>query len=216
MSTKVISLGSICQVKHNIDQYFGPSETNLFDWIITDFRTVLQIFNDFEGNLFKKEKFTRDNILMEIYPHMDKFPFNKFEHKEMKFISIHDFNGDHQNFELSIDGICEKFLRRLNRLKEIILNTENIHFVHVIDHSYLPEYIPSLDDINEFFSLVRNINSENNINLHILVAPIHQNLDFSHLVRENLHIHNFKIINNNNDWIGSNFNWGEIFYSFNH
>lgn len=209
MSIKVISLGSFCQVKHNIDIYFGSSETNLFDWIITDFRAVLSIFNDFEGKLFVKENFTRDNILMEKHPNL------KIENKEIKFICIHDFNADHQNYELTIDRIIEKFLRRLERLKEYIINEENIHFVHILDHFHLTEYIPKIDDILLFFSLLRKINDKNNIKLHILIPPTKQNNDFSHLDNiPNLYVHNIKIINNKRDWTGPNFNWEEIFSTF--
>ena len=56
---RIISLGHACQVKFNIDRLFRRDETHFFDWLITDFKTVLHIFKNInDPNLITKEKFT--------------------------------------------------------------------------------------------------------------------------------------------------------------
>jgi len=42
---KIISLGSACQVKYNIDRLFKTEETNFFDWLVIDFKAGT-ILND--------------------------------------------------------------------------------------------------------------------------------------------------------------------------
>jgi len=45
---KIISLGFACQVKHNIDRFFLSQETNFFDWLVTDFKSVLYILKNID------------------------------------------------------------------------------------------------------------------------------------------------------------------------
>jgi hypothetical protein len=71
----------------------------------------------------------------------------------------------------------------LVRLKESISNTkENIHFIHGIDYQFLDAYFPTLDDINTFFNIIKSINPNNRIYLHIVLPPKYENINLNNLV----------------------------------
>jgi len=95
---KIISLGHACQVKHNIDRLFKSEETNFFDWLITDFKSVLYILKNINNEkLITKEKFTYDEVFMKRKTWTD---FHKIENIEFKMISVHDFpsNINYMNY----------------------------------------------------------------------------------------------------------------------
>lgn len=212
---KIISLGHACQVKHHIDNYNYSlykthDATNFFDWLITDFRTVLYVVRSIAENDFSflsRDKFTNKWI----YKQCDSWhkPCHKVEHIDIKMISIHEFPVIHP-YETCIDDYIETYMRRLMRLKDIILSNNILHFIHMIDHQYTDEYIPTKDDIDKFYNYIYQINPNCTFYLHISHAPgKFLNNDFN---RDNLFIYNLESINNVEiNWENNDFNWNIIF-----
>ena len=106
---KVISLGNACQVRFNIDRFFKSNETNFFDWLITDFKSVLYILKNInDKNLITESKFKQ------------VIPWSGSKHKiecvEFTMISIHDFPSNIHYMD-HMKEFISKYNRRLDRLK---------------------------------------------------------------------------------------------------
>jgi len=87
---KVISLGYACQVRFNIELTFKPEKTNFFDWLVTDFKSVLYILKNIDNkDLITKSKFTDKEVFK---PGKSWFYlYHKIECIDFKMISVHDF-----------------------------------------------------------------------------------------------------------------------------
>jgi RNA polymerase sigma-70 factor (ECF subfamily) len=46
---KLFSLGGACQVKYHIDKHVKNEKTNFFDWLITNFKSVLYILENIDN-----------------------------------------------------------------------------------------------------------------------------------------------------------------------
>lgn len=216
---KIISLGYACQVKHHIDNFniatFNNRDaTNFFDWLITDFKTVLNVFKSIVDNdysFLSFDKFTNEWIYMKC----DSWhaPCHKVEHRDMKMISIHEFPVNVPYYTCIVDYI-DTYKRRLLRLKDYILNNEILHFIHMIDHTYTDEYIPSNEDINLFCDYIYKINKNCKFYLHISISPTSKN--YKQLMdqenRSNVYkyrlekVHDVEI-----NWENNDYNWEIIF-----
>jgi hypothetical protein len=211
---KIISLGHACQVKFNIDRLFKYGETNFFDWLITDFKSVLYILKNINNKeLITKEKFTDKEIFK---PGKSWFSlYHKIECIDFKMISIHDFPSN-RNYMDDMDEFILKYNRRLDRLKNLINSDENIHMIHCLDHQFTDGYLITNDDISNFKKYLCDINSNNNCFLHIVIPPKYNNIDFNNLIQNNVYVY---YLNNtqqgNNDWSNTNFDWNIIFDNIN-
>jgi len=208
----IISIGFGCQVSHNIEKFFGPKETNFFDWIITDFKSVLHILKNINNeDLLIKSKFTNKDVFKNHDDYIDHH-FHKIECIEFKMISYHDLpiNID---FIDSMDDFIEKYNRRLIRFKKFINSDENLHMVHCLDHMCTEPYIVTKEDIFNFKKYLFEINPNNKCFLHILIPPKY-NIALNDLVEENVYVYNLKDMQYENvlvDWKNENFNWNKVF-----
>lgn len=216
---KIISLGYACQVKHHIDNYniseYNKTDmTNFFDWLITDFRTVLYVLKalcDNNLDFLSFNKFTDKWIYMQCnswHP-----PCHKVEHTDIKMISIHEFPVDVPYYTCVLDYIST-YKRRLLRLKEYIMSNETIHFIHMIDHTLTEEYIPTEIDITIFCEYIYKINRNCRFYLHIAMSPSSNN--FNQLLSQNNDINIFKYrLEKTHDmevnWENNDYNWEIIF-----
>jgi hypothetical protein len=110
---KIISLGHGCQIKYNIDRLYKSQETNFFDWLITDFTSVLYILKNINNEeLLTKSKFTDKEIFKPGKSWCKSH--HKIECIDFKMISVHDFpsNINYMNY---INEFIEKYNRRLNK-----------------------------------------------------------------------------------------------------
>ncbi len=211
---KVISLGSSCYIRANMDNNGIKEETNFFDWLISDFKTVLLVLNNINNpNFLNSSDFTDQWIYQQCNSWYDKY--HKIENKNFKMITIHDFpsNIPYSNY---MNEFIDKYKRRLVRLKESISNTkENIHFIHGIDYQFLDGYFPTLDDINTFFNIINSINPNNRIYLHIVLPPKYENINLNNLViNDKIFVYNLKIENNKQvlvDWRNFDYNYNIVF-----
>jgi hypothetical protein len=207
---KIISIGHACQIKHQIDKYINQ-ETNFFDWLITDFKSVLYILKNINDSIFlSREKFTKDWV----FKNCDSWHLSchKVEHKEIKMISIHEFPAN-VPYESCLDDYIDTYKRRLNRLKEYIQSDINIHFIHMIDHQFTDPYIPTKEDIEKFCEIIYNINKKCKFYLHLAVSPetVVED-DFWNNNETNIYKYRLKDIHNIEiNWENNNFNWEQIF-----
>jgi hypothetical protein len=207
---KIISLGYGCQVKFNIDRLFKEEETNFFDWLITDFKSVLYILQNIHNkNLITSSNFTDQEVFK---PGKSWFePFHKIECVNFKMISVHDFPSNIHYMDY-MNEFISKYKRRLTRLKNMISSCENIHMIHCLDHQFTDAYIITNDDIDNYKKYLRVINPNNNCFLHIVIPPKYNNIYFNHLIQDKVYVYYLNDTQQGNcDWANTNFNWNVIF-----
>ena len=164
---KLISLGNSCKVKESIDRFNQvKEETNIFDWVISNFSSVVHIFNSLaheqENELFHENKFINHGIC----------PNNTINcaliHKDMQFQSIHDIHSD-ISYDLQKHAFIEKYRRRSRRLRETIQHyAQNIHFLYFISFK---ESIPTINEIYHFIIYTQKMRGNLPFIIHILVPP---------------------------------------------
>ena len=205
----IISLGHACQVKTFIDRNFHPQKTYFFDWIISNFKSVLYILENInDESIISKEKFTNKWVYMKCDSWADS---QKIENIDFPMISIHDFPlyMDYMNY---MDQFVLKYKRRLERFKNIIENNDkNVHMIHCIYHSFIRPYILEKNDIDYFFKLINKINPNNKCYLHIVISPKFNFLNETSISKINNKTYIYYLINKyddvEGDWNNLNFNW---------
>lgn len=210
----MIGIWSTCQLKHNIDRFnWFSSETQFFDWVISDFSTVLFVLKNIDNpNFLSLEKLTNSNVFLNRNSWLDDR--HKIENTNIKMISIHDFPSNIE-FKLYSSEFIKKYKRRLLRLSNLIKNSFILNFIHVFDHQFCDIYIPSNEEIMDFFKQIKLINSQCIIKLHFLIPPKYfnkYNEIFSLSQIENIFIHLLEDkYNINPSRTNYNFNRFEIF-----
>ena len=87
---------------------------------------------------------------------------------QLYFESLHDFPVDIE-YNDYMPIFIEKYKRRLDRLKNIILNdNETNHFLHMIHFKHT---IPTIENIYYFVVGIQNINPQCKFYLHLLIPP---------------------------------------------
>jgi hypothetical protein len=167
----LISLGGSCKVREAIQRNLNQNslETNMFDWVISNFDSVLYFLRNIDTPIVENDFYDTGNTCLH-----HKIIF----HKTLRFDSIHDIDSNHI-YENELPFFLEKYNRRLNRLKDNILNNKKINFIHLVDifdNFRVPNqqiYIPSTYQIQEFHNYVKKINPDCICNLHILIPPVY-------------------------------------------
>jgi len=165
----IISLGNSCKVREAIQRYLGDSslKSNFFDWVLSNFDSVLYFITNIHKPLIKDDFYDTEK---------ECFTRRIVNHTNVRFDTFHDVVFDNP-YEKEICELIEKYNRRLLRLKNIILNNEKKHFIHLVDCNYnfrTPDkniHIPSIDDILTFNKLIHDINPNCIYYLHILIPP---------------------------------------------
>jgi hypothetical protein len=205
----ILSLGHACQVKYQLDMLFGKKETHFYDWLVTDFKSVLYVLNNINDDAFlDKSQFTNSNV----FYNRDSWVLtnHKIEHINFKMISVHDVLST-CDYVTQMDDFVAKYKRRLLRFKELIQSDDVIHMVCCIDHQYCDGYIMTNDDISTFFNLLYGINNNNKCTLHILLPPPYHELSLD-ITHPRAFIHKLTIINDiKHNWKNDNYNWADIF-----
>jgi hypothetical protein len=209
----LISLGSACRVRESIDRFNNfRVETNFFDWLITNFATVLFIIQniDHPQNFLTYDKFVQKGVFSNNLTHYT------VDHTQLYFSSLHDFPVN-MDYHVYMNTFLDKYKRRLQRLKNIILNNEKIHFIHMI---CFESFIPSIEQIYFFVTKIKELNANCNFTLHLLIPPeLHNQADKINLlvICTNVKIH-YMVVNSPH-LIESNMqrlelNWQDIYNSF--
>ena len=169
--------GTSCKVREAIERYnCCKIETNIFDWLITNFEAILYCIENID------KPFTADDFYDAKYvwsSHKTIF------HKQIKFDSIHDCDLNN-SFENEMPMFLAKYNRRLNRLKNYILSNTKLDFIHLIDFIHYPTfqssrchhstktgelYIPTSQQLHDFHNAIKKINPNCNYRIHILLPP---------------------------------------------
>jgi len=161
----LISLGFACRVRESIDRFNGfRVETNFFDWIMSNFSTVLYVFQ----NIDNPDLFLTNNHFTSQAPSENNKTHYTAIHNQLNFMSLHDFPVEIPFYEY-MPKFLETYKRRLVRLKNMIVTSkETIHFIHMIGFENM---IPTIADVYYFVLAVQKINSNCNFYLHLFVPP---------------------------------------------
>ena len=199
-----ISLGSDCVTKKRIEEIKFDGEkqkSNIFDWVLIDLKAInfilkhgIHVFNT--DNWYVVCKRTQD----------DKYIIRN---KLCYFVSLHDADSNLSEEE-AILKISEMYVRRFNRLIEILRSDEEIQFVGTYDKLNPIQEGDMVITILDIENFIKNINMyrENNFNILLILS------DYSHLILPNALPLNVKIINSNEyilkDWYRFHFDWNQI------
>jgi hypothetical protein len=186
-----ISIGSKCNVKHQIDKHLQKRETLFFDWVGTDMETVnilLQTKNlktyFCENNIIKSE----NNINGAARLYIKNLP---------KCVFIHDVPFHYSKKD--IIQFIDKYTRRFNRLMEFIKSKKKLYFIR---YGKIEE-----NEKNIFCQAIYNINKNCRFYLISIVSEQENN---SLYVKDN-YMEFHLTDKNTEDWTTSNINWKYIF-----
>lgn len=216
----IISLGSSCQVSGNIKRLTNRClcypESMFFDNIVCDFKSVLYIFKSINTNnnsFLEKENYTKDNVFYDRDNWIDNTI--KIENINFKMVSVHDI-GVNYDFDISFNYFIERYKRRYNRLKNILINyKKTIHFIFILDTEFdvNNNNIPTEDDFNLFINYIKNINIDIKFYLHILIPPLYYHIKYNNI--KNVIFYYLTDDNKYNDikflWMNTKYNWLDIF-----
>jgi hypothetical protein len=139
-----ISLGHACNVKYHIDQYV-KQPTHFFDWLITDFESVIQLLEIKTKNKDIHAALNRDTLLIE--PILDR---TQVTMKGLgNCISIHGIPEKYT--DTHIDRFLEQYVRRYWRLIETIQSCQKIVFIRWghVSNSAAARFVATVKNINE-------------------------------------------------------------------
>ena len=154
-----ISLGEACDVKFQLEAKFKShnkiNQTYFFDWIVSDFQTVLSVLNGDFLYKFKSDNLIIDNTIK-------KYSASLVTIKNFsKFSSLHDLPKNYNNKD--VDEFINKYSRRYNRLINLIKNSnEKMFFLRKT------KKVISNRDIVLFNNYIKKINPFNRVYLVIL------------------------------------------------
>ena len=187
-------LGCSCKLRYSIERFTNEKkETNLFDWVLTNFDTIVYYLENIDIEI-RSDDFYDANISI--------YESKIVNHKKIRFSSVHDFPLS-INYEDNMIKFIDSINRRLKRFKSTILNCKNIDFIHTLDidteynFHYNQEfrqsniYIPTSNSINKFINLIKKLSSKLIFTLHILIPPDSDN--YHDLIKPLENINNVKI-----------------------
>ncbi len=209
--SNILSLGFGCVVKYTIDRFIGKKETNFFDYLITDFQTVLVILKDIDNRWF----ISNDNFFQNgVWGTSNNYIVDNIN---IHMRSVHDFVIGSEYYTM-INDFISKYNRRLDRLKSYINVKNSLHMIHCLDHQYTDNpYIPTQDDVNNFYKYINDINPNNKCFLHIVVPPKYNGINLRHLRSNKTSVYyltyNSEI--STDWWTNENYNWNIIFDNIN-
>ena len=192
MTINIVSFGSECDVKYQINKYLNlMKETEFFDWLISDIDSVCDILSKDINTIL-----TFPNIQLIGYKNINSIV--KFKNCT-KLVSMHDVPIKY-NFN-DINNFILKYKRRYNRLIELIKSNNKTYIIRRDN--------PSDNKITKFINIINIINPNNNITLILLRDDIIDHYIFSKRVIC-INFNKFKL-NKNNDWQRNNYAWNLLF-----
>ncbi len=192
MTINIVSFGSECDIKYQINKYLNLNkETEFFDWLISDIDSVCDILSKNINTIL-----TFPNIQLIGYKNTNSIV--KFKNCT-KLVSMHDVPIKYSFND--INDFILKYKRRYNRLIELIKSNNK---TYIIRRDNLLD-----DKITKFINIINIINPNNNITLILLRSDIIDHYIFSKRVIC-INFNKFKL-NKNNDWQRNNYAWNLLF-----
>jgi hypothetical protein len=159
----VISIGTSCNVKYQIEKHIGNSETLFFDWLITDIVSVNELL---------RCKSIDDILNVDSIKVDPDTPIVESNSKILitslhNCISIHDVPIDPSDKDIS--DFIDKYKRRYNRIINIINSNQKIYFIRegYIDKESEQLFIDTIKNINKeckFRLVIVKENDSNSVN----------------------------------------------------
>ena len=207
---RYISLGRHCDVAFNIEKYASRQETNFFDWVRVDFKSVLYILNltNIE-TILNKENISMDKISLkdtkDILVTLQNFSKDGLTCSFRHDIPLKDYSYEEMNEKLV--EFIDKYKRRFHRLIDVIKSNEKLVFIHRVAEPIFDEYVY----MKEFNQTILSINKNA---IFCLVLLIEDKKDY--LVKRRgscLRINISTLIDPTvePDWTRPQINWLEIF-----
>ena len=154
MRLNIVSIGSECDVKYQINKYLNINkETDFFDWLITDMVSVCDILSKDINTIL-----TFPNIKLIGYKNRNAIVQLK---NCNKIISMHDIPINY-SFN-NIYSFILKYKRRYNRLIELIKSNSKTYFIRRDN--------PLEKEIIKLMKILNIINPNNNITLILYISP---------------------------------------------
>lgn len=190
---KFISLGEGCNVKYQLDKFFGKKETLFFDRLETSMDSVNTIIacKDISEILFF------ENIVQNTKNLIHNNNAQMLVHSLNKCISKHDINKNIT--KKGIDKFIAKYTRRFHRIQEYIKGGEKVIFIRFNKITKQEKEI--------FIKSVK----KTNIYCNFMLVNIIIDQKESSLIKEANFIEINLIDSYQDDWTGSYINWEEIF-----
>jgi len=215
-------LGTACRVRMAYDRYNDSynncgKETNLLDYSLCNFDTILYILKriniPFNENEFIEVFYSGNPGILGSN--------RTASHKEVFWHLPHDFPVD-QSFKQFMPNFIDMCNRRRERLINLIKTKDKcIHFIIFFQtNNGSPLEVPSLQKINELYTLIKNICNYSYVHFHFLIHPDYNNSYYNSIIdilaiNIFFHIHYMKRVSSNIDGnenrLGLNWNWNEIF-----
>ena len=218
---KYLSLGQGCQVAKHMQTLIEPGPTGIFDTVVTNFRSVLDVL---KSSRFTRRDFTDQRVFYDPSYHwrgenissdVSSWDPGKtlIEHKKYMFISPHYINlGE---YAAKLDDFVSMMNRRLSRFIDTIKTHDRVHFIHCINAQFTQVYIPTKIDIDDFNNHVKTLNKNLKYKLSIAVHPEHKST-FDHQYEHTNHadVYYLEYTTSNTpsriDWMDSNLNWRDF------
>lgn len=165
----VVSLGYGCVIKHQVDIYLGSKATLFFDWLITNFDSVLFVLQRIETpeSFLTPQHFTCDDV----YCNASEWEGagRKVENRLTKLISVHDV---HDLEDLNNVKTWHKFIgkmrRRLERIHTIIKTEAFVYFIHMVEDD---TSVPSTESLSHFVHIILKFRPLDSFRLYVLFKP---------------------------------------------
>ena len=207
-----ISLGRHCDVASNIKTYLQKEHpTQFFDWVRTDFKCILHILklNSIE-TLFNVENIEVDNVT---YKHENNISITlkNFNKENLILLFHHDILWqDYTDIEMKEQLIqfIDKYKRRFDRLLELIKSNNRLCFIYRITGK-----IDYKNDIDNFYNLLKDINTDINF---MLVMLVDQSTDSEKIIKYDkylkINLSHYYLYNPiKNDWTLKHIDWKKVF-----
>ena len=191
---KFISIGEVCNVKHQIDKHIEKTETLFFDWIGTDMKSIIDILNCENIEIY----LNKENIIQDPN-NMYVFNNSRVYLKSLsKCVFIHDLSKNFDDDELN--KFIQKYKNRFLKFINIIKSNDDLFFIR---YGKINE-----DEKNSFIQTILKIN--NNCNFYLVCISLNNDKEeiyhFDKFIKFNL-MH----IPIQNDWTTSFIDWFSIF-----
>lgn len=199
-SPMFISIGTACNVKHQIQKHIGPHATLFFDWLMVDMSCVNTIFSTFDIDKVLHVDYVSQNSKDPVHSNHARMDITSLSFCQ----SIHDFPVHYNSTH--IEEFIKKYKRRYYRIIDYIFNhTSDIYFIRC--GAITPD---------EKHTFIKNIKRINPKCAFTLVELINQEEKNDYFVSEDhfmsFNVYNYKINQiNKSDWTTSYWDWKRIF-----
>ena len=196
-----LSIGNSCVVSHWLRKTkLQSNETHFFDWIITSFKTVIEILNIVdEEKLCEKLK---TNIVFEkaLFENHKVVLCNNFD----TFKSVHDLPANGDDDAIYMEHFVNKYVRRYTRLIHKIKVEDTLQFILFLNCVY--------SDINLhvdlFNQILTKLHKNHNFKLKILTTDKSDKKELNKTdFCEIIHLEDYRICPNHKGWTLEHYDW---------